>query len=85
MRNSNPILRTEENFDRLGNAKVFSNLDLINAFHRIRICSEYIEKTYLNSKYAQFKFLVMLIGLCNGFNTFQTMMIAILMTLQTHF
>lgn len=61
-RNNTPIPRTEEMFDRLGNAKYFSKLDLKTGFHQIRVDPKEIEKTAFNTKYGQIEYLVMPMG-----------------------
>lgn len=61
-------------FDRLGQAKVFSKIDLKTGFHQIRIRPEDIEKTAFTTKYGQFEYTVMAMGLCNAHATFQTLM-----------
>jgi Reverse transcriptase (RNA-dependent DNA polymerase) len=72
--NNASLPRSDEMFDRLGGARVFSKLDLKTGFHQIRIRPEDIEKTAFNTKYGQFEYLVMPMGLCNGPETFQTLM-----------
>ncbi len=84
IRNTKPILRTDELFDRIQNAKVFSNLDMKGAFHRIPVYSEDIEETYFNLKYDQFKFFVMPTGFCKGLAAFQTQMNTTFLTVLTH-
>ena len=53
-------------FDRLGGARVFSKLDLDTGFHQIRVKPEDIEKTAFNTKYGQFEYLVLPMGLFNA-------------------
>ncbi len=76
-RNSSPLPRSDEMFDRLGNARIFSKLDLKTGFHQIRVKEENVERTTFNTKYGQFEYLVITIGLCNGQETFQSLMISI--------
>jgi len=73
-RNNMPLPRSDEMFDRLGGASVFSKLDLKTGFHQIRVRPEDIEKTAFNTKYGQFEYLVMPMGLCNAPATFQSLM-----------
>ncbi len=73
-RNNAPLPRSDEMFDMLGDAKVFSKMDLKTGFHQIRVKPEDIEKTAFNTKYGQFEYLVMPMGLCNAPATFQSLM-----------
>lgn len=57
---------THEMFDRLGNAKVFSRLDLKAGYHQIGVKNKYIEKTASKTRYNHYEFLVMPMGLCNA-------------------
>ena len=73
-KNNAPIPRSDEMFDRLEGAKVFSRLDMKTGFHQIRMKSDDIEKTAFNTKYGQFEYLVMPMGACNSPATFQSLM-----------
>ena len=73
-KNNAPLPRSDEMFDLLGEAKVFSKMDLKRGFHQIRVKPEDIEKTEFNTKYGQFEYLVMPMGLCNAPSTFQSLM-----------
>lgn len=73
-KNRTPLPRSDEMFDRLGEAKVFSKMDLKTGFHQIRMKPVDIEKTAFNTKYGQYEYLVMPMGLCNSPATFQSLM-----------
>ena len=73
-RNNALLPRSDEMFDRLGDSRVFSRMDLKTGFHQIRVKPEHIEKTAFNTKYGQFEYLVMPMGLCNAPATFQSLM-----------
>ncbi len=49
-------------------------MDLKTGFDQIRVKPEDIEKTAFNTKYSQFEYLVMPMGLCNAPATFQSLM-----------
>ena len=76
-KNNAPLPRTDEMFDRIGGAKVFSRLDMKTGFHQIRVKPSDVEKTAFNTKYGQFEYLVMPMGACNSPATFQSLMNAI--------
>lgn len=71
-RNSTAVPESDDLFDRIGQARVFSKIDLKTGFRQIRIDQNDVEKTAFMTKYGQFEFLVT--GLCNGPATFQTLM-----------
>ena len=72
-KNRTPLPRTYEMFDRLGGAKYLSKLDLKTGINHIRISPEDVEKTAFNTKYGQYEYLVMPIGLCKAPATFQSL------------
>ncbi len=55
-------------------ARFFPELDLKTVFHYIRVQRADIEKTSFNTKYGQFEYLVMPMGLCDTLVTFQSVM-----------
>ena len=56
---------------KLAGAMRYTKLDVIHAFNQIRIKEGYKWLTAFNSRYGQFKYLVMPFGLCNAPKTFQ--------------
>ena len=61
-------------FDPLGEAMVFSKLNLKTGLHQTRVRPDDIDKTAFNTKYSQFEYLVMPMGLCNAPETFRSLM-----------
>ena len=60
-----------ESLDQLGPAKQFTQLDLMNAYHWMRIYKGNEWKTAFRTRYSYFKYQVMLFGLSNAPATFQ--------------
>lgn len=60
--------------DKVGQATIFTKMDMKTGFHQIRIKPEDIEKTAITIRYGLFEFLVMPMGLCNAPATFQSLM-----------
>ena len=60
-----------ESLDWLGQAKRFTQLDLTNAYHRMRICEGDEWKTTFRIRYGYFEYQVMPFGLSNAPATFQ--------------
>ncbi|RYC53832.1 hypothetical protein CHU98_g12376, partial [Xylaria longipes] len=60
-----------EMLDRIAHAKVFSKIDLKDAYYRLRIRTGDEWKTAFRTRYGHYEFLVMPMGLCNAPATFQ--------------
>ena len=74
VKNSYPLPRIDDLFDRLAGVKYFSRFDLRSGYHQIRIAQGDEEKTACRTRYGSFEFLVMPFGLCNAPATFTTLM-----------
>ena len=71
IKNWYPLLLIGESLDRLGQAKRFTQLDLTNAYHRMRIKEGDEWKTAFRTRYGHFEYQVMPFGLSNAPASFQ--------------
>ena len=71
VKNHHPLPLISETLDRLNGAKVFTKLDLKDAYHRIRIRKGDEWKTAFRTRYGHFEYIVMPFGLTNAPATFQ--------------
>jgi predicted aspartyl protease len=78
-KDSYPLPRIDELLARVSKAKVFTKLDIRQAFHRIRIDPESEDYTTFKTRYGTYKCKVLPFGLCNGPSTYQRYMNDVLM------
>ena len=71
IKNQYPLPLIGKLLDRLGRAKRFTQLDLINAYYWMRICKGDKWKTTFQTQYGHFKYQVIPFGLFNAPATFQ--------------
>jgi hypothetical protein len=72
VKNRYPIPLVTETLNRLRRATIFTKLDIIAAFNKIRVKEGQEWLTAFNTRYGQFEYLVMPFGLCNAPGTFQS-------------
>jgi hypothetical protein len=71
VKNRYPLPLISETLNRLSRAKIFTKLDIISAFNRLRIREGDEALTAFRTRFGLFEYLVMPFGLCNGPASFQ--------------
>jgi hypothetical protein len=66
IKNKYPLPRTEDLFDQMRGAKVFSNIDLHSGYHQMKIRWSDIPKTGFTTRYGLYEYTVMSFGLTNA-------------------
>ncbi len=66
-----PLPLIEETLDRLSSAKVFTKIDIRQAFHRLRVDPESEDLTAFRTRYGTYRYKVVPFGLTNGPALFQ--------------
>jgi hypothetical protein len=74
VKNQYPLPHINDLFDQLKNVVYFTNLDLCNGYHQIRVTEQDAWKTTFKTKHGLFDWLVTPFGLCNALPTFMHVM-----------
>lgn len=74
IKNRYPIPRVDERIDELHGVMYLSKINLISKYHKIRMGDEDVHKIAFICHFNYFEFLVMLFGLTNTLDTFQSAM-----------
>jgi hypothetical protein len=72
--NSYPLLRIDDLLDRMQGDKVFSSLDLLFAYHQIRLVDDDVVKTAFKTPFGLFEYKVMPFGVTNAPSVFMAAM-----------
>ena len=78
IKNAYPLPRIDDLLDRLTGAKIFSCLDLQQAYHQVRLHPDDVSKTAFTTPVGLFEYLVLPFGLSNAPSTFQALINSVL-------
>ena len=85
IKDAHPIPRIDENLSKLGDAKLFTTLDLGSAFWQVPLRKQDREKTGFACELGLFQWKRMPFGLCNATATFQRLMAQALMSVTKNY
>jgi hypothetical protein len=66
VKNKYHLLRIDDLFNQLKDAKIFSKIDLRSRYHQVRIKEEDINKTAFRTRYGHYEFTMVPFGLSNA-------------------
>ena len=75
---SNPVRLISEALDQISGSCVFSKIDLLGAYHQMRIREEDIPKTAIRTRYGSFEWRVLCFGLTNAPASFTRLLTTLL-------
>lgn len=82
---SNPLPLLSEMIDQVSGSVIFSHLDLIGAYHQMRIVDKDIHKTAIRTRFGSFGWKVLCFGLTNAPASFSRLMSSMLRELNGEF
>lgn len=74
IKNKYPWPRTDDLFDQLSGAKIFSRSDLTSGFHQMKVEDSSVKYIAFNTRYGLYEFMVMPFGLTNAPSYFVDLM-----------